>query len=85
MSKKLTNGVVSGIGKISKDAINKLQKKEIDDDDIQNDEDDYWHQPITALKIKKKLQYKLAGHVITMKANKVKLFYEIPDEFIISY
>ena len=70
MSKKLTDGgenLLGGIENLSKDAINKLQKKEINDDDINKEEDDYWHQPITALKVRKKLLHKLAGHQISRK------------------
>ena len=88
MSKKLTDGgenLLGGIENLSKDAINKLQKKEINDDDINKEEDDYWHQPITALKVRKKLLHKLAGHQISRKTQKKKFIYEIPEKYLVSY
>ena len=88
MGKNLTDGGENFLGdlsNLSKDAINKLQKKNIIEPDEEKEEDDWWLQPILALKMKRNIGSTFAKYGVARKEKKSILDFRIPKKYIISY
>ena len=70
MGKNLTDGgenILGDLTNLSKEAINKLQKKTIIEPDEEKEEDDWWRQPILALKLKRNIRNRFAKTLIAQK------------------
>jgi hypothetical protein len=70
MSKNLTSGagdLIGGVTNLSKDVINKLQRKNLPDE--KKEEGDWWLESIIDLKIKKKM----APFMEALRRNKVEI------------